>query len=338
LVSEVQELKSNPNRKAVATVVETHMEPGLGAVATVVVNTGTLKIGDPVIAGDAYGKVKAMWNDKGDRKKKAGPATPVVIAGLSKTPQAGDIVQVMESEKYAREQAVQVETVRRNDDLNAKNIVGDIVRQIQAGELKVLKVVLKTDTKGSFEAIKKSIEGISHDEVMVKVIHSGVGDITESDVMMASASNALLLGFHVGVSQGIERSAEQRGVDIKLYKIIYKMMEDITNILSGLLEPERIVLEHGAGKVLEIFFTKKKMQIAGVKIENGKFVKGCTVRVIRNDEEIGEGTIQSLKRVDKDVNELKAGNNCGIQYTGQVMLEQGDRIECYEIEMRDRTL
>lgn len=338
LVSEVQELKANPNRKAVATVVETHMEPGLGAVATVVVNTGTLKIGDPLIAGDAYGKVKAMWNDKGERQTEADPACPVVIAGLSKTPQAGDIVQVMDSEKNAREQAIQVETVRRNDALNAKNIIGDLVRQIQAGELKVLKVVLKTDTKGSFEAIKKSIEGIHHEEVMVKVIHSGVGDITESDVMMASASNALLLGFHVGVMAGIERSAEQRGVGIKIYKIIYKMMEDITNILSGLLEPEEIVLEHGGGKVIEIFFSKRKMQIAGVKIETGKFVNGATVRVIRNDEEIGEGTIQSLKRVDKVMDELKAGNDCGIQYTGQVMLEAGDVLQCYEIEMRERSL
>ncbi len=338
LVSEVQELKANPNRKAVATVVETHMEPGLGAVATVVVNTGTLKIGDPIIAGDAYGKVKAMWNDKGDRQEEAGPATPVVIAGLSKTPQAGDIAQVMESEKYAREQAVQVETVRRNDDLNAKNIVGDIVRQIQAGELKVLKVVLKTDTKGSFEAIKKSLEGIQHEEVMVKVIHSGVGDITESDVMMASASNALLLGFHVGIMAGIERSDEQRGVDIKLYKIIYKMMEDITRILSGLLEPEEVVIEHGTGDVMEIFFSKKKMQIAGVKIKTGKFVKGATLRVFRNDEMVGEGTIQSLKRVDKDMDEINAGNDCGIQYTGQIMLEPGDKLECYEIEMRERSL
>lgn len=338
LVSEVQELKANPNRKAVATVVETHMEPGLGAVATVVVNTGTLRLGDPVIAGDAYGKVKAMWNDKGDRMKKAGPATPVVIAGLSKTPQAGDIVQVMESEKNAREQAVQVETVRKNDALNAKNIVGDLVRQIQAGELKVLKVVLKTDTKGSFEAIKKSIEGIKHDEVMVKVIHSGVGDISESDVMMAAASNALLLGFHVGIMPGIERSAEQRGVDIKLYKIIYKMMEDITNILSGLLEPEEVVIEHGAGKVLEIFFSKRKMQIAGIKIENGKFVNNAKLRVIRNDEFIGEGKIESLKRVDKVMDEIKSGNDCGIQYTGQVMLEAGDKLECFKIEMRERSL
>lgn len=338
VVSEMQELKANPNRKAVATVVETHMEPGLGAVATVVVNTGTLKVGDPLIAGDAYGKVKAMWDDKGDRKKSAGPATPVVIAGLSKTPQAGDIVQVMDSEKNAREQAVQVEAVRRDDALNAKNIVGDLVRQIQSGELKVLKVVLKTDTKGSFEAIKQSLEGIKHEEVMVKVIHSGVGDITESDVMMASASNALLLGFHVGVSQAIERSAEQRGVDIKIYKIIYKMIEDITRILSGLLEPEEVVVEHGTAKVKEVFFTKKSMQIVGLKVETGKLVKGATLRVFRNDEQIGEGTIQTLKRVDKDVDEMKAGNDCGIQYTGQVLLENGDKLECYEIEMRERSL
>jgi translation initiation factor IF-2 len=338
VVSEMQELKANPDRKAVATVVETHMEPGLGAVATVVVNTGTLKVGDPLIAGDAYGKVKAMWDDKGDRKESAGPATPVVIAGLSKTPQAGDIVQVMDSEKNAREQAVQVEAVRRDDALNAKNIVGDLVRQIQSGELKVLKVVLKTDTKGSFEAIKQSLEGIKHDEVMVKVIHSGVGDITESDVMMASASNALLLGFHVGVSQAIERSAEQRGVDIKIYKIIYKMIEDITRILSGLLEPEEVVVEHGTAKVKEVFFTKKSMQIVGLKVETGKLVKGTTLRVFRNDEQIGEGTIQTLKRVDKDVDEMKAGNDCGIQYTGQVLLEAGDKLECYEIEMRERSL
>ena len=173
---------------------------------------------------------------------------------------------------------------------------------------------------------------------MVKVIHSGVGDITESDVMMASASNALLLGFHVGVSQAIERSAEQRGVDIKIYKIIYKMIEDITRILSGLLEPEEVVVEHGTAKVKEVFFTKKSMQIVGLKVETGKLVKGTTLRVFRNDEQIGEGTIQTLKRVDKDVDEMKAGNDCGIQYTGQVLLEAGDKLECYEIEMRERSL
>lgn len=338
LVADVQELKSNPKRSAVATVVETHMEPGLGAVATIVVNTGTLKIGDPVIVGDAYGKVKAMWDDKGKRKKSASPATPVVIAGLSKTPQAGDIMQVMDSERTARDQAMQVAIVRKNEDLNSKNIVSDIVRQIRSGDLKILKVVLKTDTKGSFEAIKKSLEDVKHEEVLVKVIHSGVGDITESDVMMASASNALLIGFHVNVASNIERSAEQRGVEIKIYKIIYKLMEDITNILSGLLEPEEVVVEHGKADVRQIFFTKKKEQIVGLKVTNGLLKKSTQVRIIRNGENIGEGRIDSIKKVDKDVDEIKSGNECGIKYVSSIPLEVGDVIECYEIEMRERTL
>ena len=338
LVADVQELKANPKRAAVATVVETNIEPGLGPVATIVVNTGTLRIGDPVIVGDAYGKIKAMWDDKGKRKKYANPSTPVVVAGLSKTPQAGDIMQVMDSERTARDQALQVAIVRKNEDLTSKNIVNDIVRQIRSGDLKILKIVLKTDTKGSFEAIKKSIEDIKHDEVLVKVIHSGIGDITESDVMMASASNALLVGFHVSVSGAIERSAKQRGVEIKIYKIIYKLMEDIVNILSGLLEPEEVVVEHGKADVRQIFFTKKKEQIVGLKVTNGLLKKSTNVRIIRNGENIGEGRIESIKKVDKDVPEIKSGNECGIKYVSNIPLEVGDVIECYEVEMRERTL
>lgn len=338
LVAEVQNLKANPNRNAVATVVETHMEPGLGAVATVVVNAGTLKIGDPVIVGDAYGKIKAMWDDKGKRKQKVGPSTPVVIAGLSKTPHAGDVMQAVESEKVARERAMKVATVRKDDHLRSKSVLGDIVRQIRSGDLKVLKVVMKTDTKGSFEAIKKSLEGIKHDEVMVKIIHSGVGNISESDVMMAAASNALLIGFHVDIPGHIEKSAEKNGVEFKNYKIIYKMMEDVTNILSGLLEPEEVVIEHGKAEVRQIFLTKKKEQIAGLKINSGLLKKKAKVRVMREGEQVGEGTINELRRVDKVVDELKEGNECGIKYTGTIQLQAGDNLECFEIEMRERTL
>ncbi len=338
LVADMDPLMANPNRNAVATVVETHVEQGLGPVATVVVNTGTLKITNNFVVGDAYGKIKSMFDDVGKKINKVMPGCPCVIAGLSKTPHAGDILQVTDSEKQARERALQIAAVRKTERLQGQSTLTEIVSQIRSGELKVVKVIVKTDTKGSFDAIKQSLEKLRHEEVMIKIIHHGVGNISQTDVTMAAAGSALVLGFHVSISPEITKMAESRGVEVKNYKIIYEMINDLTNIMSGLLEPEKVVIELGKAEVREVFFTKKKNQIIGLKVTNGLLKNGCKLRVRRGEEECGEGEITSLQKGKVVAETVKSGNEAGIKYTGEVLLELGDVIEAYEVEYRERTL
>lgn len=338
LVADVQNLKANPNRKAVGTVIETHLDPGLGPVATVIINTGTLNIGDTVVVGDAFGKVKAMKNHAGKKFDTAPPSCPVFISGLSKTPQTGDILQVMKDDKTARAYADFVAEHRNTERISSGTIMMDLAAKIRSGDMKMLKIILKTDTKGSFEAIKQSLENVKHDEVMVSIIHSGIGNIKESDVAMASASGALLLGFHVEVPPQIEKSIERTTVAVKTYKIIYELIEDVRGILTGLLAPEIVEVELGKAEVRQVFLTKKKEMIVGLKITNGLLRKGCKVRVLRKGVVVGDGKILTLQRIDKAVDELKADNECGIKYTGSIFVEEGDQLEAFEIEHRDRTL
>ncbi len=345
IVADMLNLKANPNRAAVGSVIETHLDPGLGPVATVVINTGTLNIGDAIVVGDTYGKVKVMVDDTGGRTKKVPPAFPVQIAGLNKTPQVGDILQVAKDDRSARDRAVEISTIRKAEGFRIAASMADIIAKIQSGELKVLKLIVKADTEGSLEAIQKSLSDIKHEEVSAQIIHSGVGDIRESDVMMASAAGAVVFGFHVDIPAQVDKSAERAGVTIKLYKIIYELVDDTRNILSGLLSPEVVEVELGVGVVAAIFYSKKKEQIAGVKIENGKLVKGAKLRVFRDtgdeaaaEEPIGEGTILGIKKVDKDVDEIKKGNECGLKYKGTIPLEEGDILEAYVIEEHEKTL
>ncbi len=338
LVAEVQNLKANPSRKAVGTVIETHLDPGFGPVATVIINTGTLNIGDTVVVGDAYGKIKVMMNHAKKKYKNAPPSTPVLIAGLSKSPQTGDILQVLEDEKTARDYALHVATFRNDQRITSATTMVDLAQKIKTGEMQVLKVILKTDTKGSFEAIKQSLEKVHHDEVMIKIIHSGVGNIKESDIAMASASDAILLGFHVEIPQQLEKSIERYGVIVKNYKIIYDLIEDTKKLLSGLLTPEIVVVELGKAEVRQVFLTKKKEMIVGLKLTNGILQKGCKVRVLRKGEVVGEGRIITLQRIDKQVDEMKAENECGIKYTGSIPVEEGDILEAYKTEERQKTL
>lgn len=340
IVAEVEDLKANASRPAVASVIETHLDSGLGPVATVVINTGTLNISDAVVVGDSYGKVKAMIDDHGKRVKKAPPSFPVQIAGLSKTPQTGDILQVYQSEKAARDRALEIAAIRKSEEFRRRGSMQDIVAKIRSGELKVLKLVVKADTEGSIEAIQKSLEEITHDEVMVKIIHSAVGAVTESDVMMASAAGALIFGFHVDLPAQVEKSAERTGTTVKLYKIIYELINDTKNILSGLLSPEIVTVEQGKAEVRQIFFTKRKEMIVGLKITNGLIRKDSKLRVTREGEEIGEGMLLSLQKIDKVVDEVKADNECGIKFKGLggVQLQEGDVLEAYTIEEREKTL
>lgn len=341
LIAEMNELKANPNRPAVGTVIETHLDPGLGPVATIVINTGSMRVGDPLVCGDAFGKVKIMLDHNGKTLKKAVPSTPVKLAGLSKTPMSGDILQVCESDKVARDRAEQVSLIREDQRLNSRGMGADqIVAQIKSGKLKNLKIILKADTKGSLEAIRQSLAKIESSEVTALIVHSGVGGITESDVMMASAGGSLICGFHVPVDAQVMKLSKRENVDIKKYTIIYQMLDDVKHILSGMLTPERIDVVHGRAEVRQVFFTKKKEQIIGVKITNGKLKTKSKLRVFRgkDEEPTFAGEILMLRKVDKVVEEVKSPNEAGIKYTGKELIEIGDIVECFEIEERERTL
>ncbi|MFC1747764.1 translation initiation factor IF-2 [Pseudomonadota bacterium] len=336
LVSDVQELKANPNRPAIGTVIEAHLDKSLGPVATIVVNSGTLRIMDNLVIGETYGRVKTMKDHNGKNVKTAGPSTPVFIAGITETPQSGDIFQVVTDEKTARSKALNVRTLKEAEIL-ANRGVGEIMSQISAGDLKQLKLVLKTDTKGSLEALKQAIADIKHEDVGVKVILSGVGNVTESDVMMAAAGQGIVMAFHADVNLQVKKVAEREGIEVLQYTVIYKLIDDIKKILTGLLEPEVVETITGKAEVKQIFLTKKKEMIVGCKVTNGHMEK-VKVRVFRKEEEVGEGKVETLKIVDDKVNEVPEGKDCGILYTGFMPLEEGDILEGYKQEKRVRTL
>lgn len=336
LVADLENLKANPDRTAVGTVIESHLDKSLGPVSTVIVNSGTLHIMDNLVIGGTFGRVKLMKDYTGKNQRVAGPSTPVLIAGIAEPPQSGDIFQVVSDEKTARMQAMNVRTLKEAE-LIAKRGVGEIISQISSGKLKQLKLVLKADTKGSLEAIKQSLSQIKNEDVGVKIILSGVGSITESDVMMAAAAQGIVMGFHTGANFHVKKTAEREGVEVLTYTIIYKLLDDIKKILTGLLEPEIIETILGRAEVKKIFMTERKQMIVGCKVINGHIEK-TKVRVFRNEQQVGEGQIQSLRKVDQTVHEVSEGNECGIMYTGFLPLQEGDVLEAYKMEKRVRTL
>lgn len=339
LVAEMENLRANSKREAVGTVIEAHLDKSLGPVASILINTGTLHIMDNVAVGSAFGRVKTMRNHLGQNMKEAGPSTPVQVSGFSETPQSGDILHVVADEKTARMQAMGILGLKQavhGEKLGAG--LSAIMAQISAGKLKTLKVVLKADMLGSLEAIKQSLAQIKHEQVAIKVIHSDVGSITESDVIMASASHGVVLGFHTPVSAHVKKVAEREGVDISIYTIIYDLIDDVKKILTGLLEPEIVEVVLGRGEVLQIFLTKKKDMIVGCRVNSGKLVNKTMVRVIRGGQELGVGEITSLKRVDEAVSEVAEGFECGVKYSGDIPLLAGDELESYKTERRKRTL
>ena len=336
LIADLQDLKANPSRPAIGTVIEAHLDKSLGPVATVVVNSGTLHLMDNLVIGDTFGRVKTMKDHSGKNIKNATPSTPVFIAGITKTPQSGDIFQVVADEKTARTKALNVKILKDAERLAGRG-VSEIMSQISAGDLKQLKLVLKADTKGSLEALKQSIANIKHEDVGVKVILSGVGDVTESDVMMAAAGQGIVMAFHAGVNAQVRKTAERENVEVLHYTVIYKLMDDIKKILTGLLEPEIVETIVGKAEIKKIFMTKRKEMIIGCKVISGKIEK-VKVRVFRNENEVGEGKIDTLKIVDEKVNEVPEGKDCGILYTGFLPLQEGDILEAYKLEKRVRTL
>lgn len=337
LVAEMEDIKGNPNREAVATVIESNLDKNLGPIATVLVNTGTLKIMDNVIVGSTYGRIKVMKDQSGKNIKEAGPSTPVLVAGLAKTPQAGDILQVTQDEKTARQRSIQIDLLQKTTK-GDKNTEKDIIARIASGKLKTLKIVLKADTKGSLEAILQQLAKIKDTEVAIKVIHSGVGNISESDAMMASASEGIVIGFHVDTPLQVEKTAEREHVEILIYKIIYKLIDDLKKLLQGLLEPEIFEVDLGKAKVKKIFYSGKKEIVVGCEVTEGKIQNKTKARIVREGEKIAEVEIGSLKKVDETVDEIKEGSECGIKIVNFKDIQEGDIMENYKIEKKIRTL
>lgn len=339
LVAEMETLKANPNRMAVGTVVESNLNPSLGPVATVLVNTGTLEMGDSIVVGNTIGRVKTMQNHKGENLKNVPPSGSVQISGLNKVPKAGDILQAFKNEKIAKERLNQVVELKRQQEINDDgSMVERIVSQINTGDINYLKLVVKADTKGSLEAILQALNKIKNEDVAVKAIHCGVGNISDTDVVMASASQALLVGFHVTANTHVRKLAEKERVDIKDYVIIYKLTEDIKAILSGMLEPEINVVELGKMEIKQIFLDKKKWLIAGCKVIQGKVQKDSMVRVMRSGEMLFETRLESLKHVQQDVSELEKGSECGVRIKVLQQVEVGDILEVFKVEKKERNL
>jgi len=339
LVAEVEDLKANANRHAVGTVIESNLDKALGPVATILINTGTLRVGDSVVVGTIVGKIKAMHNHKGENQATAEPSAAVRISGLSAVPHSGDILQSFSQEKVAKESAEKLKDMMR---LREENLSGSMVERlvsgISSGEVKFLKIVLKADTKGSLEAIMQALNKIKGHAVAVKVIHFGVGGVTGTDVVMAAASQALLVGFHVKVNNHVEKMADKERVDIKQYEVIYKLIEDVKAILSGMLEPEINVIELGKIQLKEIFLNKKKWVIAGGAVIEGKAEAGTMIRVKRGEELLFETDLESLKHVKEDVKELEKGSECGVKIKTPKPVQVGDVLEIFKIERIERTL
>ncbi|MGB9792089.1 MAG: translation initiation factor IF-2, partial [Thermacetogeniaceae bacterium] len=340
LVAEMEELKANPNRPARGTVIEAKLDKGRGPVATVLIQKGTLEVGDYVIAGTAHGRVRAMLDFKGRRIKKATPSTPVEILGLSEVPNPGDSLVVCQDEKLARQIVEERMEQKRQQELTTKEKVtlDDLFKQIQQGKVKELKLIIKADVQGSVEALVQALSKLSTDEVKINIIHSGVGAITETDVMLASASNGLIIGFNVRPDSNAKKAAEQQRVEIRLYNVIYEVIDDIRAAMEGLLEPEYREVILGRSEVRDIFHIPKVGTVAGCYVSEGKVVKNARVRVIRDGEVIYEGSIASLKRFKDDVREVPQGYECGIGLDKFQDFKKGDILEDYYIEEVKRVL
>ena len=332
LTAEVSELKANPNRAARGLIIEAELDKGKGPVATVLVQKGTLHVGDPVACGSSYGKVRAMMDDKGRRVKEAGPSTPVEILGLSDVPNAGEIFVACENDKEARnfaETFVSEGRERLLEETKARMSLDDLFSQIQAGDLKERNIIVKADVQGSVEAVKQSLLKLSNDEVVVKIIHGGVGAINESDVSLASASNAIIIGFNVRPDATAKATAEREGVDVRLYRVIYDAIADVEAAMKGMLDPifeEKVI---GHAEVRQLFKASGVGTIAGSYVLDGTFQRGCSVRITREGTQIFEGPLASLKRFKDDVKEVRAGYECGLVFEKFNDVHELDQVEAY---------
>ncbi len=339
LVADLQELKANPKRAAVGTIVEAQLDKNRGAVATAIVQTGTLRVGDVIVVGETFGKVRALENDEGKRITSAGPSSAVVILGLSAVPEAGDILRVVADEKAARAlvETRQAEAALKGGDGSGRATLEDLYRQIQAGQAKELRIILKADVSGSLGAITHALEQLNQDEIRINVLHEGAGDITDNDVMLASASDAIIVGFNTKITDTARRAAEAEGVDVRLYDIIYKLTDDIQAALLGLLEPEIVEVVEGRAEVRQIFRVGKSTVIAGCFVTDGRIVRGGA-RVWRAGKIVATDRIESLRRFRDDVREVQQNYECGIGLAGFNDLEEGDIIECFSQQTVSRVV
>ena len=337
LVADLQELKANPKRPAIGTIVEAELDKGRGPVATALVQTGTLKVGDIIVVGETFGRVRALENDKGKRVTKAGPSSAVVVLGLSDVPAAGDILRVVSDDKEARAmvEGRKAATLAKGGEGSGRATLEDLYSQIQAGQAKELRVILKADVSGSLGAITHALEGLDQDEIRLNVLHEGAGDVTDNDIMLAAASNAIVVGFNTKITDTARRAAEAEGVDVRMYDIIYKLTDDIDAALKGLLEPEVVEVVEGRAEVRQVFRVGKNTVIAGSFVTDGRIVRG-NARVWRGGKVIATDKIESLRRFRDDVREVATNYECGIGLANFHDLEEGDVIECFTSQTQSR--
>ena len=332
LTADILELKANPKRKARGLVIEAELDKGRGPVATILVQKGTLKVGDFISAGASHGKVRAMVDDKGRRVKEAGPSIPVEILGLNDVPNAGDVFIAHENDKTAKQFAetfIAQNKAKKLEETKSKMSLDDVFAQIQEGNLKQLDIIVKADVQGSVEAVKQSLTKLSNDEVLVKCIHGGVGAINESDVSLAAASNAIIIGFNVRIDAAAKDTADREGVDVRLYKVIYQAIDDVEAAMKGMLDPvfeEKVI---GHAEVRQIFKASAVGNIAGSYVTDGVIQRNCKIRITRDGENIYEGALASLKRFQDDVKEVKAGYECGLVFEDFDRMQELDLVEAY---------
>ncbi|HAS28231.1 MAG TPA: translation initiation factor IF-2 [Dehalococcoidia bacterium] len=330
LVAEMENLRADPTLPAKGVVIEAEMDKSKGPLTTVLVHDGTLKPGDMVVIGNTWGRVRAMFNDSGKQVRKAKPSTPVVLLGMHEVPQVGDTMTVVADEKQARNVA---EENRKETAAAAKAAnLSNLLDQVNAGTVKELNIVMKADVQGSVEPIKDSIERLQTDKVQVKLVHAGTGNVTETDVMLAVASQGLVVAFNTGVDVGAQRMADAEGVDIRTYKIIYDLIDDVEKALKGMLEPEYIEVIDGHAEVREVFSAGKKGGVAGSYVLDGKIKRGAKVRLKRGNKIVADTTISSLRRFKDDVKEVATGYECGITLDNYDKFQVGDIFECYSLE------
>ncbi len=338
LVAEMQELKANPNRTAVGTIVEAQLDKGKGPLATVLVQKGSLKVGDMVVSGTSSGRIRAMIDDKGKRVKKVGPSTPVVILGLSEVPNAGELLFSVDGEKTARYYAEKRKEQLREEQLKASTKISldDLFEKIKEGEIQDLNIIIKADVRGSIEALAQSLEKLDNEEVKINIIHGGVGGITESDIMLASASNAIIIGFNVRPNLNAIEVAKREKVDVRTYRVIYEAIEDIQAAVKGMLAPTIIEEVLGRAEVRATFKLPNNTIIAGIYVLNGKITRNSQVRLLRNDVVIFEGGISSLKRFKDDAREVLAGYEAGLGLDNYNDIKENDLIEAYILKEVER--
>ncbi len=339
LVADLQDLKANPKRPAIGTIVEARMDRNRGPVATALVQTGTLRVGDVIVVGETFGRVRALENEAGKRVQKAGPATAAVVLGLSDVPEAGDTLRVVADEKEARSQvdARKTQLAAKGGEGSGRATLEDLYSQIQAGQAKELRIILKADVSGSLGAITHALEQLATDEVKLNVLHEGAGEITDNDILLASASNAIVVGFNTRISDTARRAAESEKVDVRLYDIIYQLTDDIEKALGGLLEPEEVEVVEGRAEVRQVIKVGKNQVIAGSYVTEGRMVRGGA-RIWRAGKVIATDRIDSLRRFRDDVREVAQGFECGIALAGFSDIAEGDLIECYTTQTVSRSL